>query len=114
MFFCFTFEISTSTNFRFDILSQQRRNAGKWYPDAEFLQQFSTPVLYPTDEQKWMKPILSGELLREKKKTVAKLIGIVAAIVSIYVRELTHGRHLRRLQYDLIHFRLGFLFSNRT
>ncbi|KAK0166887.1 hypothetical protein PV327_004358 [Microctonus hyperodae] len=31
----------------------QKRNAGAWYPDAEFLRQYNGPVLYPADGVKW-------------------------------------------------------------
>ncbi|XP_008558027.1 NADH-ubiquinone oxidoreductase 49 kDa subunit [Microplitis demolitor] len=31
----------------------QKRNAGTWYPDPEWLRQFNGPVLYPADGVKW-------------------------------------------------------------
>lgn len=45
----------------FFLYSQQRRNAGKWYPDQEFLEQYSGVVLLPLEETKWMKPLYNGK-----------------------------------------------------
>lgn len=44
------------------LCSQQRRNAAKWYPDAEFLSQYSGVILYPTEETKWLKPFYNRKL----------------------------------------------------
>lgn len=40
--------------------SQQRRNAGKWYPDAEYLKQYEGVIMYPNEETKWVKPVYNG------------------------------------------------------
>ncbi|XP_057341937.1 NADH-ubiquinone oxidoreductase 49 kDa subunit [Microplitis mediator] len=49
------------------IAVNQKRNAGAWYPDAEWLRQFSGPVLYPADGVKWdYQPPLDLPVVLEK------------------------------------------------
>lgn len=55
------------------LMKHQRRNAGKWYPDAEFMKQFSGPVMYPDEVTSlWKMPPWNSKL-RPIEKTVRNL-----------------------------------------
>jgi len=42
----------------------QTRSAGKWYPDAEFINQFMGAVAFPDEvTSKWKQPNFNGKLL---------------------------------------------------
>nr|CAH7715649.1 unnamed protein product [Callosobruchus chinensis] len=50
-------------------LDQQMMGVKKWYPDAEFFEQFNGPVVYPDDVTKWFKrqPYNAVKLPKERK-----------------------------------------------
>jgi NADH dehydrogenase (ubiquinone) Fe-S protein 2 len=52
----------------------QTRNAGKWYPDAEFMKEWSGAVMYPDEvTSKWKVPPLNGKMYPAPEKSVRNL-----------------------------------------
>lgn len=53
--------------------NQQKRYAGKWYPDEEFLKQFKGPVMYPDEtSSQWKSPVWNNKI-QPIEKTVRNL-----------------------------------------
>ncbi|XP_070138457.1 NADH-ubiquinone oxidoreductase 49 kDa subunit isoform X1 [Drosophila bipectinata] len=59
---------STSARYGIQNFQQTRRGAAKWYPDPEFMQQFSGPVMYPDDVTSlWKVPPWNSKVIPVEK-----------------------------------------------
>lgn len=53
-------------------ISEQRRNAGKWYPDIEYIQGYTGVLMYPTEDSKWLKPLYNARAQYKPSERVVR------------------------------------------